>query len=51
MNIDLTDAYTEACQAIGEGVVIQRLMTKELTVQGERIAELEAQTDATPSAD
>ena len=39
MNVTIQDAYEEACRALGEGVVTQRLMAAEIArLQGENDA-------------
>lgn len=48
MNVSLSDAYAEACKALGESVVRERLLTREvdrLTAEvTERTAEIEQLT-------
>lgn len=43
MNVSLDAAYKEACTALGEQVVIQRLLTQEVATLTARVAELEAE--------
>jgi hypothetical protein len=45
MEVSLEEAYEEACRALGEAQVRERLLTKALTESQARVAELEAGRD------
>lgn len=45
MNVSLSDAYDEACKALGEAIVRERLLTREAERLSARVADLEAMPD------
>lgn len=52
MNVSLEDAYREACLALGEAVVRERLLTAELgrlTAQGQAASPTTTSTAPTPT--